>query len=113
MKSLILTVTVLTALFIIPHTHINAAPMQQNGQVDAWEYIALKDGCRYIVQRIIESFVRAGGAQGGGVLTCSALQHAFKPEISNYLLSHGTPAARKIYAEYEAVGWKYPDILEI
>jgi len=113
MKSLIMTIATIASFFVLQPLQINAAPTQNQGQFDAWEYNALKNECRNFIYNVEEHLAGRGGAHGGGALTGSAVQHAFKPEISSYLLSRGTPAARKIYAEYEAIGWKYPDIKNI
>ncbi len=85
------------------NSSVNTAP----GQVDEWEYKALKDACRTVITKVEEHLT------GSGSLNSVIAQQILKSELSNYLLSLGTPASRKIHAEYEAVGWKYPAIKDI
>lgn len=76
-------------------------------QVDECEYKILKDACRIVIEKVEEHLSKSGN------LNSTIAQQIFKSELSNYLLSLDTPAARKIHAEYEAVGWKYPAIKTI
>lgn len=111
MKFLVFTIAVAFGFVSVANQALGNPSAQNYGQVDEWEYRVIKDNCRRIIC-MIESRLASIG-HGGGALNGSAAQHAFKPEISNYLFSIGTPAAKKIYQEYEAIKWKYPDIKKI
>lgn len=106
MKPLIFAATAV-AILVTTTQQGFASPAQQYNQVDEWEYKILKENCLTIILWVESRLA------GQGALNSSATPQICKREISNYLLSRGTPAARKIYAEYEAVGWKYPDIKNI
>ena len=78
-----------------------------SGQIDELEYKVLKDACRTVIIKVEERLTESGN------LNSAIAQQILKSELSNYLLSLGTPASQKIHAEFEAVGWKYPDIKAI
>lgn len=78
-----------------------------SGEIDECEYKALKDACRMVITKVEERLTELGNSNA------VIAEQLFKSELSNYLLSLGTPASKKIHAEYESVGWKYPDIKTI
>ncbi|MBX9743933.1 MAG: hypothetical protein K2X08_01840 [Chlamydiales bacterium] len=75
--------------------------------IDEWEYKILKDSCRMVIAKIEAHLT------GNGDVNVVAIQQILKSELSNYLLSQGTPASLKIYTEYEMIDWKYPAIKDI
>lgn len=79
----------------------------ESGQVDELEYKMLKDACRTVIGKVEERLTESGN------LSSSIVEQILQSELSAYLLSLGTPASQKIRAEYEAVGWRYPDIKNI
>lgn len=85
----------------------NLSANMASEKIDEYEYKALKDACRMVITKVEERLTETGN------LNPFFAQQIFKSELSSYLLSLKTPASQKIYAEYEAVGWKYPDIKDI
>ncbi len=79
----------------------------ESGQINECEYKVLKKACRTVIAKVEERLAESGN------LNPVVTQKIFQSELSSYLLPLETPAARKIYAEYEAVGWKYPAIKTI
>lgn len=77
---------------------------QANQQVDELEYSTLKEMCRQVILMTISKFHDP---------LDNACLLSYKGIISTYLIQIGTPAARKIWQEYESVKWSYPDVLSI
>jgi hypothetical protein len=81
---------------------------QVNGQTEEWEYKILKDICQQIIETTISQVYGASAISDN-----NALETACKQNLSNYLLQIGTPAAQKLWQEYEAINWSYPAITNI
>ncbi|MES2273515.1 MAG: hypothetical protein V4487_04935 [Chlamydiota bacterium] len=87
----------------------NIASAQADGQVNEWEYKILRDICRQIIANTISKIHNSSSPSYNE----SALEAACKQNLSVYLLQAETPAAKKLWQEYEDVKWSYPAITKI
>ncbi len=82
---------------------------QTDEQADEWEYKILKDICRQIIDETI--------SQSNNLSPVSkdqnTLEKQLKQNISHYLIQINTPAAEKLWKEYENIEWSYPAIAAI
>jgi len=107
MKTLTFNIALANILFFASTNLGYAASPQSQGLVDEWEYRILKEQCRRIISHVESRCYTPRGVH------ITAIPKMAKAEISDHLFARGTPTARKIYAEYEDIGWKYPDIKNI
>ncbi|MFS8562821.1 MAG: hypothetical protein LVR00_00170 [Rhabdochlamydiaceae bacterium] len=87
----------------------NSQLEQANGEADEWEYKILKDVCRKIIDNTISQVYSSLSI----VDHENVLETACKQNISVYLLQIGTPAAQKLWKEYDNIQWRYPAIVSI
>lgn len=82
---------------------------QTDEQADEWEYKILKDICRQIIDDTI--------SQSNNLSPVSkdqnTLEKQLKQNISHYLIQINTPAAEKLWKDYENIEWSYPAIAAI
>ncbi len=76
-------------------------------RVDPWEYKILKQNCSLIVANVRERYA------GMGAINSSGFTQDVKANITNYLFSVRTDAAKKLYQECEKLKWDVDKICRL
>jgi hypothetical protein len=112
MKFIVLIATLALGTSSFANQPLNNAPAQSGEFFNEREYWYLKGLCQTALQIISAAESNKYVPPGAPDNRVFRIETSFKNEAQR-ILSSGTPAARTVFAEYEAVHWKLPAIGKI